>query len=85
MNPDLVHTQRLRALDFWQGPITAEPIPGGTVTARPAAHRVRVARKWSPAAEIVAFRLETIGTGLPDFEAVLDLSDRRRTALPGPG
>src|SRR5262249_14477708 len=29
MNPDLVHTQRLRALDFWQGPITAEPIPGG--------------------------------------------------------
>jgi thiamine kinase-like enzyme len=29
MNPDLVHTQRLKALDFWQGPITAEPIPGG--------------------------------------------------------
>jgi ferredoxin-NADP reductase/nitrite reductase/ring-hydroxylating ferredoxin subunit len=49
--------------------LPAEPIPGGTVTARPAAHRVRVARKWSPAAEIAAFRLETIGTGLPDFEA----------------
>jgi thiamine kinase-like enzyme len=29
MNPDLVHTQRLRALDFWQGPITLEPLPGG--------------------------------------------------------
>jgi ferredoxin-NADP reductase/nitrite reductase/ring-hydroxylating ferredoxin subunit len=49
--------------------LPAEPVPGGSVAARPAAHRVRIARKWSPAAEIAAFRLESIGTALPDFEA----------------
>ena len=49
--------------------LPAEPVPGGTVAARPAAHRVRIARKWWPAAEIAAFRLESIGTALPDFEA----------------
>ena len=29
MNPELVHVQRLRSLDFWQGPIAVESIPGG--------------------------------------------------------
>jgi thiamine kinase-like enzyme len=29
MNPDLVHTQRLRSLDFWQGPIALERLAGG--------------------------------------------------------
>ena len=29
MNPDLVHIQRLESLDFWAGPITVEPLPGG--------------------------------------------------------
>lgn len=29
MNPDLLHAQRLRALDFWPGPITIDPLPGG--------------------------------------------------------
>ncbi len=49
--------------------LPAEPVSGGTVTTRPAPHRVRVARKWSPAAEIAAFRLESIGARLPSFEA----------------
>lgn len=49
--------------------LPAEPVPGGIVVTRPAPHRVRVARKWSPAAEIAAFRLESIGSPLPDFEA----------------
>jgi thiamine kinase-like enzyme len=31
MNPDLdlAHVQRLASLDFWPGPITVEPLPGG--------------------------------------------------------
>ena len=29
MNPDPVHIQRLESLDFWAGPITVEPLPGG--------------------------------------------------------
>jgi thiamine kinase-like enzyme len=29
MNPDLVHMQRLESLDFWPGPISVEPLPGG--------------------------------------------------------
>ena len=29
MSPDLVHTRRLRALDFWPGPIDVERLPGG--------------------------------------------------------
>src|SRR5262249_11670096 len=49
--------------------LPAEPLPGGTVATRPGAHRLRVARKWSPAVEIAAFRLESIGAALPDFEA----------------
>ena len=49
--------------------LPAEPVPTGAAVSRPAPHRVRVARKWAPAAEIAAFRLETIGTPLPDFDA----------------
>lgn len=49
--------------------LPAEPVAAGTVSTRPAPHRVRVARKWLPAAEIAAFRLESIGTALPDFDA----------------
>jgi thiamine kinase-like enzyme len=29
MNPDRVDTERLRALKFWKGPITVEPLAGG--------------------------------------------------------
>lgn len=29
MNPDRDHADRLKALDFWQGPVALEPLPGG--------------------------------------------------------
>ncbi|MGE3822014.1 MAG: phosphotransferase, partial [Isosphaeraceae bacterium] len=29
MNPARLHTQRLQSLDFWPGPITIDPLPGG--------------------------------------------------------
>lgn len=29
MNPDRLHIQRLQSLDYWNGPIAIEPIPGG--------------------------------------------------------
>src|SRR5262245_13039743 len=29
MNVESVHEQRLRALDYWRGPVTIEPLPGG--------------------------------------------------------
>ncbi len=40
MNPDRVHIQRLEALDFWQGPIAIEPLPGGITN-----HNYRVTTK----------------------------------------
>jgi ferredoxin-NADP reductase/nitrite reductase/ring-hydroxylating ferredoxin subunit len=49
--------------------LPAEPVPGAPVSERPTPHRVRVVRKWMPAAEIAAFRLESIGGSLPAFEA----------------
>jgi ferredoxin-NADP reductase/nitrite reductase/ring-hydroxylating ferredoxin subunit len=48
--------------------LPAEPVPGAPVSERPTPHRVRIARKWTPAAEIVAFRLEPISGLLPAFE-----------------
>jgi thiamine kinase-like enzyme len=40
MDPDLVHTRRLRALDFWPGPIDVDRIPGGITNHN---YRVRTA------------------------------------------
>jgi ferredoxin-NADP reductase/nitrite reductase/ring-hydroxylating ferredoxin subunit len=49
--------------------LPVEPTPGGSVSTRSARHRVRVARKWSPAEDIAALRLESIGAPLPAFDA----------------
>lgn len=48
--------------------LPAEPVAGAPVSERPTPHRVQVVRKWTPAAEIAAFRLEAIGGSLPAFE-----------------
>lgn len=44
-------------------------IPASRALGRSAELRVRVARKWNPAAEVAAFRLESIAGSLPPFEA----------------